>query len=210
MDLDIDRLCAALRRLRIGYVTCRRQFLDSPQGSQLPAADPVGMEAMVPAWLIGSLVQGVWQPQAKLSIFSTFQEDELWAVISMQRGSSAQLRLVLPLDDAGAQQLLRQGLSGGPLLLTLDADDAELSATVDLNLPLADPGTLELLLRRARCLPGSLTRLALFVEANSSGTLMSGARADTVDGTEVVVLVSNRAHDLVGTHGHGSRGFDLS
>lgn len=208
MDLDAKRLRAALRRTRIGRVTLSSRDISHSLTSRTPPADTVHIEATVPAWLIGSLEQELGRPRSKLSVFSASQDDELWAILSVQRGA-ARLCLVLPLDDSGAQHFLRQGLRGGALALALESDERDLSAMVDLGLPLADARALERLLQRARCLPGSLTRLVQFVEASSSGTLMSGARADTTNGTDVVVLVSNRAHDLAGaSHDQRALGFD--
>lgn len=197
MDLDTDRLRAALRRTRIGRVTCREHCPTSPVSSRSPSAAAAHIETTAPGWLIPALEHGGGRRRARLSVFSASQEDELWAVLSIQRGDAARLCLVLPIDDAGVQRFLRQGLQGGALRLTLETDDGELSATVDLGLPLSDARPLELALQRARYLPGSLTRLAQFVEASSPGTLLSGLRADTIAGADVVVLVSNRAHELV-------------
>lgn len=208
MDLDADRLRAALRRTRIGHVTCREHGPINSVSSRSPSAVAAHIEATVPGWLIPALENGSGRSRAKLSVFSASQHDELWAVLSMQRGDAPRLCLVLPIDDEGVQRFLRHGLQGGALRLALETDDGELSATVDLGLPLGDARTLELVLQRARHLPGSLTRLAQFVEASSPGTLLSGLRADTVAGADVVVLVSNRAHELVNeAHDHGRRNF---
>lgn len=208
MDLEPERLLTALRRIRIGRVATPQDRVKTKRATNDPAAAGLYLKATVPEWLIGSLEQGAGRPRSKLSVFTASQEDELWAVLSVQR-SAARLRLVLPLDDSGAQHFLRQGLRGGALALALETDEGDLSAMVDLGLPLADARALERLLQRARCLPGSLTRLVQFVEARSSGTLMSGARADTTNGTDVVVLISNRANNLAGApHDQRAPGFD--
>lgn len=193
MDLDAERLRAVLRTTRIGRVTRHELGTNISPTSCKPAADSMQIEAQVPAWLIASLEQGPGRPHANLSVFSTLHEEELWAVLSVHR-HAGRLSFVLPLAEPGIQAFLRQGLRRGAMAVVLATDEGELSAIVDLELPLADGVALERLLLRARCLPGSLSRLVHFVETRTSGTLIPRDHAASIKSSDVVVVVSNASY----------------
>lgn len=197
MDLEPDRLLAVLRKTRIGYVAtpeCLPETRRAP--NNVGAAAGPCLIATVPDWLIRGLDHGQDAPRVRLEVFSVTSEHELWATLAMQR-ANVQLRILMPLDDAGAQAFFRHGLRGGKPRLTLETEDEDLSADIIVGVDLGSGRGIEKFLRKARCLDGSLTRLVQFAELMSCARSMPSIQTDCGVREAVVILASNRAHALM-------------
>ena len=162
-------------------------------------ATDLSLLATVPDWLIRSLDTGQDAPRVRLEVFSVADEHELWVTLAMRR-ATAELRIVMPLDDDGVQAFFRNGLRGGDLRLALETEDEELSADVTLGINLGGQD-FEQLLDKAHCLDGSLTRLVQVVELMSRAVSMPSVQVDSSACEVVVVLASNRAHALLASSG---------
>lgn len=195
MDLEPERLLPTLRKLRIGHVAIPQDHVRTrrPNNDATPC-----LKATVPDSLIRALDRGQEAPRVRLEVFSVADEYELWATLAMKR-ANAELRILMPLDDAGVQALFRHGLRGGDLSLALETEDDELSADVIVGVNLGSDREFEGFLRKARCLDGSLTRLAQVAQLMSCAVSMPSVQVDICVSEVVVVLASNRAHAMVAT-----------
>ena len=193
MDLEPERLLATLRRLRIGHVAIPQDHVRTRRATNHAAPC---LKATVPDWLIRALDRSQEAPRVRLEVFTVADEYELWATLAMKR-AHVELRILMPLDDAGVQALFRHGLRGGDLRLALETEDEELSADVVVGVNLDSGREIEGLLRKARCLDGSLTRLAQVALLMSQAVSMPSVQVDNCVSDVVVVLASNRAHAIV-------------
>lgn len=100
MELEPQRLLAALRRLRIGHVAIPHQDRVGTRRATNDAT--LCLRATVPDWLIRALDGGQEAPRVRLEVFSVADEYELWATLAMKR-TNVELRILMPLDDAGVQ-----------------------------------------------------------------------------------------------------------
>lgn len=196
MDLEPEHLFAALCKIRIGHVAPPQDRVKTERATN--DSTPAGpcLQATVPDWLIRALDRGLHAPRVRLEVFSVANEHELWATLALKR-AEVELRVVMPLDDAGVQAFFRHGLRGGDLCLALKTEDEELSADVTLGVNLGNGRDLERLLRKARRLDGSLTRLVQLAELMSCAVSMPSVQVDSSVGEVVVILASNRAHALM-------------
>jgi hypothetical protein len=196
MDLEPERLVAALRKMRVGHVAIPQDRVKTRRPTNDAAATGPHLKAIVPDWLIRALDHGQDEPRVRLAVFSVANEHELWATLAMRR-ADVELRFVMPLDDVGVQAFFQHGLRGADLCIALEAEDAEHSADVIVGINLGNGLELGSLLRRARRFDGSLTRLAQVVQLMSCATSMPLVDVDSSGGEVVVILASNRAHTLV-------------
>lgn len=200
MDLEPERLLATLSKLRIGHVAIPPGRVIASRAINDATAAGLRLQALVPERLIRELDRGQDVPRVRLEVFSVADEHELWATLAMKR-ADVELRILMPLDDAGVQAFFRHGMYGGDLCLALEAEDAELSADVVLGVNLGNGRELERLLRKARCLDGSLTRLAQLAGLMSCAVSMPSVQVDNCPSNVVVILASNRAHAMLASSG---------
>jgi len=198
MDLEPERLLTALRKISIGHVAIPQDRIKTRRASNDAAATGPCLKAIVPDWLIRALDHGQNAPRARLAVFSVANDHELWATLAMKR-ADVELRILMPLDDAGVQVFLRNGLRGGDLCLALETGDAELSADVIVGVNLGRGRELGRLLRKARRLDGSLTRLVQVAQLMSCAVSMPLVQVDSGVGEVVVILASNRAYAMLAT-----------
>jgi hypothetical protein len=178
MDLEPESLLAALRRMHIGHVSIPTDRVKTRCiTSDSTMAGPC-LEATVPDWLIRSLDRAQDAPRARLAVSSVANEHELWATLVLKR-ADVELRILMPLDDAGVQAFFHHGLRGGDLCLVLETEDRELSAHVVVGVSLGDSLEFEELLRKARRLNGSLTRQVQVAQLMSCATPMPLIQVDS-------------------------------
>jgi len=199
MDLEPERLLAELRKTRIGHVAIPRDHPENRRKmNNARTSSETCLVANVPSWLIRGFDHSSDAPRVTFEVFSVASEHELWATLGLKQ-TDVELRIVLPLDDAGVQAFFRYGMRGSDLRLALAAEDGDISAHVIVGITVGDGRAFEKLLRKARCLDGSLTRLLHFAELNSSGVSMPSDKVDNSANRVVVILASNRAHAIVAT-----------
>ena len=196
MELEHERLIALLRKTRIAHVEMPRNGIENGRKTRV-VRTPGGicLTAIVPSSLIRALDEGHDAPRVKLEVCSVTTEHELWATLALQR-VAGELRVFMPLDDAGVRAFLREGMVGGNLRLALANEDEQLSADIILGINLGDGRELEKLVRKARCLDGSLTRLAQFAAVMASTASQPRIQCDGRPREAVIVVASNRAHAI--------------
>ena len=70
MDLEPERLLAALRKIRIGYVAAPPDRDETSRATSDSTATDLSLLATVPDWLIRSLDTGQDAPRVRLEVFS--------------------------------------------------------------------------------------------------------------------------------------------
>jgi hypothetical protein len=157
--MDTNSLLGALMQLRTGRVLTPSESSEaSSYLTNAPALNGYSLTVGVPHWLVAQLENDSAPRQQQFGLLTTQDQQNPVFLLVVQSGST-QFRLLMHMNDANVQALLRDARSRGRLNVLLDVEHRSKVSILSMRMPDAADTVLPNLLDAARDQPGHLARV---------------------------------------------------
>lgn len=194
--MDTNSLLGALMQLRRGRVLTPQESVEA--SSYLPGAprlDGHSLTVAVPQWLVAQLENDQVPRHQQFSLLTARDNEDPVFMLVVQAGST-QLRLLMHMNYAGVQALLRDACSRGHLNVLLDIERRAQVSILSSAMPSDADSLLPRLLDEARDGPGQLARVLKLGAHHTLPEAVPSLLDGEVVSNVVAVLVAEEAGSL--------------
>lgn len=193
--MDKNSLLGALMQLRRARVLTPQESAEA--SSYLPGAPTLegySLTVAVPQWLVAQLENDQAPRRQQFGLLTTQDNDNPVFMLAVQSGST-QLRLLMHMNYAGVQALLRDAWSRGQLNVLLDIEHRSQVSILSSVMPGKTDHLLPRMLDTARDKPGQLARvLKLGAHHTLPQAVPSLLDGETVSNVVAVVVADEAGH----------------